>query len=124
MGGNMQFKSLLTRLLEDIPGASGAIIVDWEGEAVDQVATTNEYEIKVLGAHSGIILAQLREALSRTDSGGLDEVVIRTGRNKIFIAPLTEDYLLMLQLDSGAIAAHATYRMGQCVAALRSEFEF
>ena len=120
----MPFKSLLTRLLEDVPGASGAIIVDWEGEAVDQVATTNEYEIKVLGAHSGIILTQLREALSRTDSGVLDVVVIRTDRNKILISPLTEDYLLMLQLGSGAIAALASYKMGQCVAALRSEFEF
>ncbi len=120
----MPFKSLLKRLLEDIPGALGAIIVDWEGEAVDQVALTNEYEIKVLGAHSGIILAQLREALLRTDSGRLDEVVIHTGQNKILISPLTEEYLLILQLDSKAIAALATYKMRQCVTALRSEFEF
>ena len=119
----MPFRSLLTQLLEDIPGASGAIIVDWEGEAVDQVATSNDHEIKVLGAYSGIILAQLKEALSRTDSGGLDEVVIRAGRTKILITPLTEDYLLILQLGSGTIAAFATYKMRQCVAALRSEFE-
>ena len=119
----MPFKSLLKRLLEDIPGALGAIIVDWEGESVDQVSMVNEYDIKILGAHSGIILTQLREALLRTDSGALDQVVIRTGRSKTLISPLTEDYLLMLQLGPESIAAFATYKMSQCVTALRSEFE-
>jgi predicted regulator of Ras-like GTPase activity (Roadblock/LC7/MglB family) len=120
----MPFKSLLKQLLEDIPGALGAIIVDWEGEAVDQVSMINEYDIKVLGAHSGIILTQLKDALLRTDSGALDEVVIRTGRNKTLISPLTEEYLLILQLGPESIAAFATYKMGPCVTALRSELEF
>jgi predicted regulator of Ras-like GTPase activity (Roadblock/LC7/MglB family) len=120
----MPFKSLLRRLLEDIPGALGAIIVDWEGEAVDQVSMINEFDIKLLGAHSGIILTQLRDALLRTDSGALDEVVIRTGRNKTLIAPLTKEYLLILQLGPDSIATLATYKMGHCVTALRSEFEF
>lgn len=120
----MPFKSLLSRLLEDIPGALGAIIVDWEGESVDQVARINEYDIKVLGAHSGIILSQLREALSRIDSGELHEVIIRTGQNKTLIAPLTEEYLLILQLGAEAIAARAAHKVRHCVAELRDEFEF
>ena len=120
----MPFKSQLKQLLEEVPGALGAIIVDWEGEAVDQVSTVDEYDIKVLGAHSGIILTQLRDTLLRTDSGSLNEVVIRTGQNKILIAPLTEDYLLILQLGLGAIAALATYKMNECAVELRSELEF
>jgi len=120
----MPFKSLLKRLLEDIPGALGAIIIDWEGEAVDQVARINEYEIKIVGAHSGIILNLLREALSRIDSGKLEEVVIRTGENKTLIAPLTEDYLLVLFLGPQAIVARAAYKTRRCVDDLRHEFEF
>ncbi len=120
----MPFKSLLNRLLEDIPGALGAVIIDWEGEAVDQVARINDYDIKVLGAHSGIILNLLREALSRIGSGDLEDAVIRTGENKILIAPLTEDYLLVLYLGSAAIVARATYRARCCVNELRQDFEF
>ncbi len=120
----MPFKSLLNRLLEDIPGALGAIIVDWEGEAVDHVTRINEYDIKVLGAHSGIILGLLREALSRIDNGDLSEVVIRTGENKTLILPLTEEYLLILQLGVEAIVARAAYKMRRCVDELRDEFEF
>jgi len=120
----MPFKSLLKRLLEDIPGALGAIIVDWEGESVDHVARIGDYDIEVLGAHSGIILSQLRGALSRVDSGELDQVVIRTEENKILIAPLTEDYLLILQLGKDSIVARAAYKMRLCVDALRDEFVF
>ena len=120
----MPFKLLLSRLLEDIPGALGVIIIDWEGEAVDQVTRTDEYDIKVLGAHSGIILSLLREALFRVDGGALEEVVIRTDCNKTLIVPFTEDYLLIVQLEAKAIAARAVYKMRCCVDELRSEFEF
>lgn len=120
----MPFKKLLTRLLEDIPGAVGAIIIDWEGEAVDQVTRVDEYDIKILGAHSGIILGMIREVLTRIDSGELDEVVIRTEQNKIMMNPLTEDYLLILQLDESAITARAAYKMKLCVEELRKDFDF
>ncbi len=120
----MPFKNLLNRLLEDIPGAVGAIIVDWEGEAVDQVARIDDYEIKVLGAHSGIILGFLREALAQIESGDLDEVVVRAGDDKILLAPLTDEYVLILQLGAKAIAARASYKMGKCVEALRDQFVF
>ncbi len=118
----MPFKTLLNRLLEDIPGAVGAIIVDWEGEAVDQVARIDDYEIKVLGAHSGIVLGFLREALTRLEGGSLDELVFRSGENKILLAPLTDEYVLILQLGPTAIAARASYKMGNCVAELRDQF--
>jgi len=120
----MPFKKLLTRLLEDIPGAVGAIIIDWEGEAVDQVTRVDEYDIKVLGAHSGIIMGMIREVLSRIDSGELDEIVIRTAQNNIMMIPLTEDYLLILQLDQSAIVARAAYKMNLCVEELRKDFDF
>jgi len=119
----MPFKPLLNRLLEEIPGAVGAIITDWEGEAVDQVARISEYEIKVLGAHKGVILNLLREALSRVDSGDLEEVLIRTEQSKTLIAPLNREYFLVLSLSPEVIAARAAHKMHRCVAELRSEFE-
>ncbi|WP_303721407.1 roadblock/LC7 domain-containing protein [Malonomonas rubra] len=120
----MPFKSLLNRLLEDIPGALGAIIIDWEGEAVDHVARMEDYDIKVFGAHNGIILQLLRDAMARIDCGVLQEVLIRTGENKTLLAPLTDEYFLVLTLGPQSIASPAAFRMRCCVAELRPEFEF
>ncbi len=120
----MPFKSLLKRLLEDIPGALGAIIIDWEGEAVDHVARMADYDIKVFGAHNGVILNLLRSAMEQIDCGTLEEVLIRTGENKTLIAPLTVDYFLVLTLGPQSLATRAAFRMRRCVAELRPEFEF
>jgi len=120
----MPFKSLLNRLLEDIPGALGAIIIDWEGEAVDHVARMDDYDIKVFGAHQGVILNLLRESMQRVDCGNLEEVLIRTGENKTLIAALTAEYFLVLTLGPQSIATRAAFRMRRAVDELRPEFEF
>ncbi len=120
----MPFSKRLGQLLEDVPGAVGAIIIDWEGESVGQVTRADEDEIKVLGAHSGIILGMVRDVLSRTAGGDLEEVIIRAEHDKIMMLPLTEDYLLILQLQPSAIAARAAYRMKLCVADLRDDFDY
>ncbi len=120
----MPFKTLLNRLLEDVPGALGAIIIDWEGEAVDLAAQIDPYEVKVLGAHQGIILNLIRDVLKRLESGTLEQVVIRTDTSRVLIAPLTEDYLLILYLGPLAIVPRAAHKVQHCVASLRHEFDF
>lgn len=120
----MPFKTVLNRLLDDVPGAQGVIIIDWEGEAVDLAARIDEYEIKVLGAHQGIILNLIRTALKRLEGGTLEQVVIRTSTNRALIAPLTEDYLLILYLGPQAIVPRAAHQVQRCVASLRHEFDF
>lgn len=118
----MPFKLTLKQLLDDVPGALGAIIVDWEGEAVDQVSLLSEYDIKVIGAHNGIILTRLQTVLDRTDGGSLEEVMISSSTARTLVQPLTEDYLLLLQLDRNAGVAEAKYCLRCCAEELSDEF--
>jgi predicted regulator of Ras-like GTPase activity (Roadblock/LC7/MglB family) len=118
----MPFKAALKHLLDEIPGALGAIIVDWEGEAVDQVGQLSDYDFKLIGAHYGIILTRLQWVLERTDGGCLDEVGISCSTARTLVRPLTEDYLLLLELDPTAGAAAARYRLRCCVEKLSDEF--
>jgi predicted regulator of Ras-like GTPase activity (Roadblock/LC7/MglB family) len=117
----MPFKNLLQEMLEHLPGAVGAIIADWEGEAVDQVARMDDFELKVLGAHKGIILTQLRQALQRLDGGALEEVLIHFEQAKVLITPLTEDYFLVLTVGPEVMIGKATFFMRRCAAQLRLE---
>jgi predicted regulator of Ras-like GTPase activity (Roadblock/LC7/MglB family) len=110
----MPFKAVLNQLLQHVPGSLGVVIVDWEGEAVDQATHMGEYNIKILGAHHGIILSLLRDALTRMGSDCPEEVVIRTQLGTTLIQPLTEDYLLILQLQKGALVARATQKLRIC----------
>lgn len=110
----MPFKSILNQLLRDVPGALGVIIVDWEGEAVDQAAKIGEYDLKILGAHNGVILTLLRDTLERLDSDYPEEVVIRTRNGSTLIQPLTEDYLLILQVQKGTLVSKAQMKLRAC----------
>lgn len=117
----MPFKNLLEEMLSNLPGSIGAIIADWEGEAVDQVARVDDYEIKVLGAHKGIILTRLREALQRLDGGALEEVLIQFDKGKTLIAPLSEDYFLVLTVGPEVMVGRAAFVMRKCAEQLRLE---
>lgn len=117
----MPFKKHLNKMLEQVPGAIGAIIADWEGEAVDQVALMDDYDIKVLGAYKGIILTRLREALDRVDGGELEEILIRADQNHTLVAPVTEDYFLVLTLAPDAVLGRASFELQRCAALLREE---
>jgi predicted regulator of Ras-like GTPase activity (Roadblock/LC7/MglB family) len=117
----MPFKGLLGRLVNTVPGALGAIIVDWEGEAVDQVARMDDYELKVLGAHKGVILEHLRGAVARLEGVDLEELVITTAQTQTVIMPVTREYFLVLTLARRDALGRALFEARRCVVRLREE---
>lgn len=117
----MPFKKLLAELIERVPGAQGAIVADWEGEAVDQVARIDDYELKVIGAHKGVILNNLRQVVRRLDGGNLEELVIATERTQTLVLPLTEEYFLVLTMGRGDALGRALFEARRCAAHLKIE---
>ena len=117
----MPFKELLAKLVEGVPGARGAIVADWEGEAVDHAGLMDDYELKVVGAHKGVILNNLREVVRRLDGGRLEELAIATERTQTLVLPLTEEYFLVLSLGREAALGRALFEARRCAARLRAE---
>lgn len=117
----MPFKSLLNLLVERVPGAQGAIIADWEGEAVDQVGIMDEYDLKVIGAHKGVILHNMREVVDRLGDDELKEIVVTTKQGQTLILPVTKDYYLVLTLDRSDMLGRALLEARRCIQALYQE---
>ena len=117
----MAFKEILENLIEQVPGALGAILSDWEGEAVDQVSKIGEYELKVIGAHKGIILTNVRQAMRDLESDALEEIIVTTERNQTMILPVTHDYYLVLTLERGESLGRALFEARKTIVALRKE---
>ena len=92
----MPFKTLLNALVERVPGAQGAIIADWEGESVDQVGIMDDYDLKVIGAHKGVILHSMREVVDRLGDGDLREIVVTTRQTQILIFLYIFMHLILL----------------------------
>jgi predicted regulator of Ras-like GTPase activity (Roadblock/LC7/MglB family) len=115
------FKSLLNLLIERVPGAQGAIIADWEGEAVEHVGIMDDYDLKVIGAHKGVILHSMRDVVDRLGDDELKEIIITTKQAQTLVLPVTNDYYLVLTLDRSDMLGRALLEARRCIQALYQE---
>lgn len=116
----MPFKRILDELVSSTPGAQGAILADWEGEAVEQAARMDDYELRVLGAHKGIILGQLRDVLTRLNDQ-LQEIVISSERARTLVLPVTDEYFLVVVLDRDSLLGPALAASRNALMLLKNE---
>ncbi len=118
----MPFQTLLTKLVERVPGAIGAILADWEGEAVAQYCPEwDEYELKVLGAHKGIILNRMREIHDTLGAGGPRETVITTAEQHILVGAVGPEYVLVMTLGRTSLLGRALFHFRSCIPLLEKE---
>lgn len=117
----MAFKKILNELLDRVPGGLGAIVVDWEGEAVDQAGVLDDYELKVIGAHKGLILHNLRQAVARAEGNALEEIAISTEQVTTLIMPINEEYFLVVTQQKNEVFGRAAFEARRSLEKLKLE---
>lgn len=117
----MVFKTILTDLVQSVPGASGAILADWEGEAVEQYAMFDDFEMKIIGAHQGILLNRIREIQERFAEDSVREVVITTARLHVIVGAVGKDYTLVMTLARESLPGRAIFHFRGAAGLLAKE---
>jgi predicted regulator of Ras-like GTPase activity (Roadblock/LC7/MglB family) len=115
------FKTLLTTLVEAVPGASGAILADWEGEAVEQHSQGDAFEMKVTAAHWGILLTRFKEMHEKYQAGEVRQSVITTDEQYVIVGAVGDDYALVMTLDRDALPLLALQRFRETAVLLKKE---
>src|SRR6266567_7644420 len=115
------FKTILKELVESVPGATGAILADWEGEAVEQYCLYDDYELKIIAAHKGIVLSRMKEVYAAFPASELGDAVITTDTRHILMGTVGPDYSLVMTLDREAVVGRALYRFRDSVKRLAKE---
>ncbi|MDF1537025.1 MAG: roadblock/LC7 domain-containing protein [bacterium] len=102
----MPFKKALDRIVDTAGGGVGATIVDDEGEFVDLANRGDSFEVRLAGAHHGIILSLLNDIQERIGSGDvIRELYIRSDRFTYSVAPVKEGLFVVLIQDRTGIPA-------------------
>jgi predicted regulator of Ras-like GTPase activity (Roadblock/LC7/MglB family) len=115
------FKNILHDLVEATPGATGAILADWEGEAVEQYCHFDEFEMKVIGAHKGIILSRVCELHQRLAVGEIEDMAITTEGQQHLIGSVGPDYVVVMTLGRDALPACALRQLRMAVELFKKE---
>ena len=117
----MPFKRLLTTLVEAVPGASGAILADWEGEAVEQHCQGDPFEMKVTAAHWGILLGRLQGLREQYATGLVQHGVITTDEQHVILGPVGDEYTLVMTMSRDALPLLALRDFTKIVRLLEKE---
>jgi predicted regulator of Ras-like GTPase activity (Roadblock/LC7/MglB family) len=115
------FARILEEVVRELPGAVGAIFVDWEGEAVDAFTHGDEIQIRLLGAHWTIIYYQLKSALEKLGMQAPAEVVLRFADQQIVIRRITDEYLAIISMADQTHLGRAMGLMRAVEGRLRQE---
>ena len=117
----MSFEVILKNLVDRVPKAIGAILVDWEGEAVMEHCHCDPYDIRFIAAHKGIILARLKEMQSAEQVGEVEDVVVTTSEGHLIIGCIDQDYSLVMSIERSCPIALALYPFRQAIVELKKE---
>ena len=117
----MPFINILKTLVDCTPGSVGAILVDWEGEAVQEYCHCDPYDLRFVAAHKGIILARLKELHSSGQVGLVNDVVITTTDCHLIIGCIDDDYSLVMNIGRSCPAGLALYHFRDAVKKLKKE---
>lgn len=118
----MPFRSIMKELVESTRAATGAIFVDWEGEAVDQYTIEEElFHLKVVGAHKCIILELINDAKKSIQNEQVESVTIKMENYNVLLGPVKDGYFVAVILKPNAIISEARHRMKKAVVALAKE---
>lgn len=117
----MPYINILKSLVDRTPDSVGAILVDWEGEAVQEYCHCDPYDIRFLAAHKGIILARLKELHSSGRVGLIEDVVITTTDCHLIIGCIDDDYSLVTSIGRSCPVGLALHHFRDAVAELKKE---
>jgi predicted regulator of Ras-like GTPase activity (Roadblock/LC7/MglB family) len=107
--------------VESVPGATGAILADWEGEAVEQHCQGDPYEMKVTAAHWGILLTRLKEMYQQHEAGRVQESVISTDEEHAIVGAIGDEYALVMTMTKDALPLLALRNFRETAALLEKE---
>lgn len=117
----MPFQRILKSLVDRTPYSIGAILVDWEGEAVQEYCHCDPYDIRFVAAHKGIILARLKELHTSGRVGAVEDVVITSTDGHLIIGCIDQDYSLVVSVGRRCPRGLALYHFHGTIAELRKE---
>ncbi len=97
----MGLQEILDEMITSVRGARAAIFLDTDGESIAQAGDAS-VDMKLKGAWKEIHLDHIKDISTRLGMGNVHAVLFSLDEGNELIAPVAEDYCLLLFLSSFA----------------------
>lgn len=94
------FSEILQRIVEETGGGVGAVLMGYDGIAIDQFfAPDEELDLQMVVVEYSNVLKEIRKTADILSLGDMEEISIRTDRFIIVIRVLNDDYFVALVIN-------------------------
>lgn len=114
------FGEILRDAVESVPGALAGVLADADGEPVDAYPGDDE-RWPLVGAHYGVVLANVQAALHTLHYGEAEVMVIRHPRLIVALQVVDDGFYALLGLAPRVHLAAALVELAKATAAIREE---
>ncbi len=116
----MFFSNVLQGVVESADGGIGAVLMGYDGIAIDQFfRPTMDIDLSLMAVEYANILKEIRQAAEILNTGRMEEVTIKTDRYQMLIRTLNEDFFIALALERDANFGKGRYLLMRDAPALR-----
>jgi predicted regulator of Ras-like GTPase activity (Roadblock/LC7/MglB family) len=111
MGGQM-FSEILQRIVEETGGGIGAVLMGYDGIAIDQYfAPDEELDLQMVVVEYSNVLKEIRKTADILSLGDMEEISIRTDRFIIVIRILNDEYFVAMVINRDGNFGKGRYLM-------------
>lgn len=95
----MVFNQILKRAVVETRGAVGAIFLDREGEEIAHYTSLSGDEMKLMGAHYGIVWLEIEAIVSRHLASSAGEAIFAAEKGICLMRPVQKEYMVLLLVN-------------------------
>ena len=117
----MSIESVLSNLVSSVEGATGAIILAADGEAMQWHTTTDGDQLRMRGAYLAVAVQSYRESAARKEMGPMRGMVLEYDGSSFVAHEIDNDCFVAIELAASANIGEAMFRLGPAAAKLRNE---
>lgn len=118
------FSEVLQRIVEGTRGSAGAVLMGYDGIAIDQFFKPVEgLDLQLVAVEYANILKEIIKTAEILESGQMEEVTIKTDRFLVLIRIITDDYFVALTLEQDGNFGKARYLLMREAPTLRAALD-
>ena len=121
----MTFREILTRIIDETPGALAGSIMGRDGIPIDEYEKEKgQVDLASVAVEFEVVLSQadkIAATLFAASGGGLEELVLIAGERQILFRQVDDEYFLVVALERTGMLGKARYLMGRVLQELRAE---
>jgi predicted regulator of Ras-like GTPase activity (Roadblock/LC7/MglB family) len=106
----MAFKDILKATVEAAGGGIGAVVMGYDGIAIDEYIDPDaSLDVQLMAVEYSTVMKEIKRTVEVLKAGNMEEIAIKTSVAQMIIRSINEDFFVVLVMDNDGNFGKARY---------------